>query len=164
MLEYLLCFRISVLFAYQAEKSKNKFIFLLFSLISILFPVILAALRDYSIGVDTSHYLRGTWSMAVKRTDSLSRFLTTYLRVSAKDEIVYAWFLWIIAKISNGSNRIFLFATQLVIVGGVYIGAFRLKHHANPAFTMLIFYLLYYHHSLNITRQYMAMSIIFGGG
>ena len=61
----------------------------------------------------------------------------------------------------TGNYTVFLFATHTVIITGVYIGAFRQRHHANPALILLLFYLCFYNHSLNIMRQYMAMAIVF---
>jgi len=51
--------------------------------------------------------------------------------------------------------------THGVIMLFMYIGAFRMKHHAQPALILALFYLLYFNSSLNIMRQYMALAIVF---
>ncbi|MBQ1988336.1 MAG: hypothetical protein II234_00335, partial [Clostridia bacterium] len=74
---YLLCFGASVLFAFFAKKSKNRALFLAFSLISILFPTVLAGCRDYNIGIDVKNYitLERYWQGA-----SVSDSLWSYLK------------------------------------------------------------------------------------
>ena len=78
----------------------------------------------------------------------------------ASKEYIYALLLVTCAKMTGNFN-VFLTISHLIIIGCVYVGAFRLKRHANPVFILLLFYLIYYNHSLNIIRQYMAMSVIF---
>lgn len=131
------------------------------SLMSILVPVLLASLRDMSIGIDTSSYYNGTW-MRVYSTDmSLFQFLSYYSGIS-RERAEYGFILlqYIVAK-TTGSYNVFLFAVHFIIITCVYVGAFRMKEHAEPEITLLLFYLLYYNHSLNIYRQYIAMSIVF---
>ena len=49
---YLACFAVSGFFAYLANRTDKRRMFLLFSFISILIPVLLAGFRAYSIGID----------------------------------------------------------------------------------------------------------------
>lgn len=155
---YLVCFGVSVLFAHLANKARNRYSFFLWSFISIIVPVMLAALRDYSIGIDTLMYYNGWWTDAV-RAGSLFRFLRVYSH-TASMEYLYAALLGI--GVTFGKNfRVFLFCVHLVIVGGTYMGAFRLKHHAAPELTLSLFYLLYYNYSLNASRQHMALAVLF---
>lgn len=155
---YLVCFAASLLFAYCAEQSKKKFPFIMFSIISIAIPVLLAGFRDISIGTDTVQYYNNLWGVAI-RSKSLGSFLSIYSNFSS-NEFAYALIMGITAK-TTGNYHVFLTIVHVIIITGVYAGAFRLKKYAKPVFTLALFYLLYYNHSLNIIRQYMAMAILF---
>ena len=67
---YLVCFGISTLFAFFANRTKSRAAFLFLSVLSISVTVALAGLRDYSIGIDTANYmsLPRFWAGAVKRS------------------------------------------------------------------------------------------------
>ncbi len=162
MIIYLLCFSISVLFAHFAKNAKQRLVFVFCSLVSVLLPSLLAGLRDMSIGIDTINYyeMPRYWLGAVG-----SRSLLDYLRMflssgNGTQEILFAVLLGVIQK-TTGDFHVFLFVCHLIIVTGIYIGAFRMKKHAAPEITILLFFLLYYNHSLNITRQYIVMALIF---
>lgn len=160
---YLICFLISVLFAHQAKISKNRSGFIVWSVLSILVTVLLAGMRDVSIGIDTSNYYYGSWQRACYTNLPLWKYLKYYLTVSrGRSEVLFAAIEWIVAK-TFGNYNVLLFVVHLIIVGCVYFGAFRMERHAAPELTLLLFYLLYYNHSLNIYRQYIAMSIVFLG-
>lgn len=157
---YLACFAVSVFFAYLAKKSNKKINIIIFSVLSIAVTALLAGLRDYSIGIDTEHYFARNlyWDGAIKSA-TLSEYIYEYI-LSGYGEPLFALITGIISQIT-GSFEVFLTFVHVVIIGGVYIGAFRLKKYINPEFVLIIFYLFFYNHSLNILRQYMAMAIIF---
>lgn len=127
---------------------------------SILVTTALAGLRDYTIGIDTSNYLTYPqfWGGAVKY-GSLQEYMAYY---QSRDlgEPLFALILGLIENYT-GNFSLFLFVEHLVIITGVYIGAFRQRKHVNPVLVLLLFYLCFYNHSLNVTRQYMAMAVIF---
>lgn len=157
---YLLCFGASVALAHFAGKAKSRKMFILLSLLSIVVPVALAGVRDYSIGIDTNGYLnlKRYWHGATSY-DTLWEYLKFYVSIGY-GEFLFAFILGSIAQ-TTGNFTVFLITMHAVIITGVYIGAFRQKEHADPAFILLLFYLLFYNHSLNVTRQYMAMAIVF---
>ena len=161
---YLITFGISALFAHQAKKSKSRGNFFWWSVLSILIPVLLAGLRGVSVGIDTKNYYNGTWSRALLVVDlPLKDAVAAYLAASRERfEVLYGLLVRIVAK-TTGNYQVLLFLTHLIIVGGVYIGAFRMRDYADPDYTLLLFYLLYFNISLNISRQYMAMAILFAG-
>ena len=158
---YLTCFLISLLFAYLAKKASDKISFLLFSAISLIIPIMLATLRDYSVGVDTLNYLTADmyWQGA-SSASSLTEYMKYYLQNGGRSEPLFALFIGIIAQ-TTGEYRVFLFLAQAVIMIGIYVGAYRMKEHSDPVLTLLLFYLLYFNYSLNATRQYMALAILF---
>ena len=160
MLIYLVCFASSAFFAFLAQKAKNKFLFVFLSIVSILITTILAGLRDVSIGIDTKNYYYGSWLRAMNST-SLSDFFRRYFLFSNdRTEVLSILLIGVTARLT-GDFQMFLFLEHLIIISCLYIGAFRLQKHADPVFVLLCFYFLYYNHSLNITRQYISMAILF---
>lgn len=156
---YLICFFFSVLFAHLAYRTNKIGYFIFYSIISILVTTMLAGLRDYSVGIDTLNYYYGIWDWATT-AESIPDFFEKYsLYSDEKNEWLFATLVGLVAQI--GDYHLLLFFVHLIIIGGVYIGAFRMRHHARPEIILLLFYLLYYNHSLNIYRQYMAMAIVF---
>ncbi len=157
---YITCFIGSVFFAYLAKRSRNRCSFIACSIISLLITIVLATLRDYSIGIDTYGYLRLNyyWQGATSFS-SIYEYLKYYLQ-AGNSEPLFALFMGVIAQVT-GEYRVFLFMAQTVTMVGVYIGAYRMKDHSDPVLTLLLFYLLYYNYTLNATRQYMALAILF---
>lgn len=156
---YLLCFGASALFAQLAYKSKIKQMILLWSVLSIAVTVILAGLRDYSIGIDVENYrsFRLYWGQAYA-SGNLGEYLKFYSKF--EHEYIFALIIGCVAQYT-GNFRLFLFICHTVIITGVYIGAYRQRKNVNPAMVMLLFYLYFYSHSLNVMRQYMAMAVVF---
>ena len=156
---YLICFAVSTLFAFWGQKIKSRNGKIIFITLSIAITVLLAGLRDIYVGIDTSHYYENLWTEALKKPSTWS-FLKSYHKYYPSKEYLYALLLGASAQLT-GNFHVFLTLVHLIVIGGIYIGAFRLKKYASPAFIVLLFYLFYYNHSLNIIRQYMAMAIIF---
>lgn len=157
---YLACFAGSALFAHYANKTQKKQLFWLFSVLSILVTVLLAGLRDYSIGIDVKNYLNMDrfWAGAI-RAESLGDYMKHYLSLGLREPL-FALFIGAIAQFT-GQYRVFLFLSHVIIMVGVYIGAYRMRHRVRPELVLFLFYVLYFNNSLNIIRQYMALAIIF---
>ena len=77
---YLVCFAASTALAYFANKSKKPKLFWLLFVLSILVPVMLAALRDWSVGTDTMNYytMPRFWAGAIS-AESLGAYLKYYV-------------------------------------------------------------------------------------
>lgn len=156
---YLLCYGASALFALAAHRSRHRAGAVIWSLLSIAVTVVLAGLRDYSIGIDVENYKNfNIYWVQASRSTSVADYLHFYMQYGS--EYLFALYLGCIAQFT-GQYRVFLFLSHLVIVGGVYIGAYRQRKYVNPALVLLLFYLLFFSHSLNVIRQYMAMAIVF---
>lgn len=157
---YLFCFIISAGFAFFASKAENRKNFYILSFFSIAVMVALAGFRDYTVGTDTYNYLHKSmyWGGAVS-ADSLWDYFKFYFPLGY-GEPLFAILVGVIAQLT-GSYTFFLIVCHTIILVCVYIGIFRFKEYVNPAFVLLVYYLLYYNHTLNMTRQYIAVSIVF---
>lgn len=155
---YLVCFGLSIFFAYLSLKETNRYRKFAFLIISAALPIILAGLRDFSIGIDVENYRINKiqyWPSAVS-SDSVWEYMAS----NDWAEPLFSLFMGIIAQ-TTGCFRLFLLLSHTAIIAGVYVGAMRLKKHADPALVIALFYLIFFNHSLNIIRQYMAMALIF---
>ena len=157
---YLVCFAVSAVLAHLAGKTENKKLFYFFSVLSVSVVVLLAGLRDFSIGVDTVSYMEKKlyWDGAIKSA-TFRDYILFYID-SGYGEPIFATLVGIVAQFT-GNYSIFLTIVHAIIVICVYIGAIRLKKWVNPEIVLLIFYFFFFNHSLNGIRQYMAMAIIF---
>ena len=156
---YLVCFALSAFFAYLAEKQNKRWLVLLFSGLSILLPILLAGLRDLTIGIDTfSYYTKKQYWGLASAADSLWSYLSYYLP-QGYGEVLFALFIGIFGQI--GSYPLFLLFAHSWIMVWVYVGAWRLRKHVRPWLVLLLFYLAFYNHSLNALRQYMALAVAF---
>ena len=156
---YLACFLLSALFAFFAAKAQSRWKTIVFSFLSIILPVLLAGLRDISVGIDTSNYydMERYWATA-SVVDSVKEYMAFYLP-KGYGEVLFALLVGVMGQIGN--FHLFLFVVHGWIITCVYIGAFRLRKYIQPWLVLLLFYLAFYSHSLNVMRQYMALSIVF---
>ena len=133
--------------------------FILLSVFSVGITVVLAGLRDISIGIDTHNYYYHSWNNAMLFEGPFLNYIKFFvLNSRERFELLFGVLVGIVAK-TTGSYSVFLLLVHSIIVGGVYIGAFRMRDHSEPDFTLLLFYLLYYNQSLNIFRQYIFIII-----
>lgn len=157
---YFITFSLSLLLMHKAYSSKTRRVFIWLSIFSILIPALLAGMRGITVGVDTRNYYEIVWIRAI-RSDSMGSFINSYIfGRTIWIEPLFMLLAGIIEKIT-GDYQIFLFCIHLIIVSCVYIGAYRLRNHANPLFVFLLFFFLYYNYSLNISREFIAISIIY---
>lgn len=160
MIIYLVYFAASAFFAYLALKAPDRRRRIVFSLVSIGIMVFLAGMRSMHIGIDVANYhkLARYWGEATRK-ESLWAYLR-YYKTTGYGEPLFALFIGAIGQLT-GNYQVFLTLSHLIIISGVYIGAYRQREHVNPVLVLLLFYLFFFSHSLNIIRQYMAMAMIF---
>lgn len=159
---YLFCYAASALLAYCAKKYiKNRPLFIALSLVSIFIPALLAGLRGMAVGVDTKNYYNLYWEQAQSSSSIMGgiKYSMEYFHRTVP-EILFFFLVGIVSKLT-GSYNLLLFLCHFIIVGCIYIGAFRFRDHAEPELTLLFFYFIHFGQSLNIMRQVMAMAVIF---
>lgn len=153
MIPYLSFFAITLLFTYISEnKCKNKTAWVLFSLLSIVTPALLAGFRDDTIGTDIQTYVISTFN-AASNYDGLKEFVS-----SANIDIVFASLMYL-------SNMLFddisgaMFIISLFTIFPIYWALFNIKRKISITLGVFLFLLSFYNLSLNIMRQSMALSV-----
>ena len=154
---YIICYLMSIFFAYLAQRAKNKDVVIFYSVISILITSILGGLRAATIGTDVGYYGYPDALKAIK-AESLLSFVNSGIR----GEIGYLCVCYISANLFNHPNGA-LFMYQLITITCVYLGAYRYRKIAPVYMTMTLFYLMYYQYSYNAMRQSIATAIVFAG-
>ena len=151
---YVSCFLVSVFFAYLAQKSRDKKVMILFSVISILVPSILGGLRANGVGIDTLVYGYQNCMRALRSPDFL-----TFNKASGTD-LGYNIICYSVMK-TFGHENWFYFVCMLITISCTYVGAYRHKDKIPLYVTMFVFYFMFYNRSLNVIRQFLSASIIF---
>ena len=115
----------------------------------IILPSILAGMRDNDIGTDISYYAEKVFYSSNKEPDSMN------------GEIDSAFY--ILSYISHFiSNRFgfFLFLIEAWILSFYCFALHLMRKHLSITIAITMFMLLNYNQSLNIMRQYMALSVL----
>lgn len=153
MLLYITTFIISILSGHIAQCfENNKFARYFYSAISIGSLVILAGCRDITIGSDTIAYPMTVYKNASNYEFSLVGLI----------EPLYGFLGYIVYTLDGGFNML-LFITHLIIVSAFYIGFWRLKNQVPIYMCMFLFCFLFFNMSLQISRQAIAVSLVFLG-
>lgn len=162
---YIVFFLLSCFLIWLSEKSRSRYIGKLLALIAILLPCILAGMRADTIGTDVKVYVEPMYN-AAKQSTSFSSYLSQrwyviwrYMYVE-KFEIGFTTLVYLIEKL-GGSLGTVLFFIHALIVAPIYLGLKKMKKQYPICLGMLVFYLLFYNASLNMMRQWIAMSILF---
>lgn len=152
---YIVVFLLSCFLSNSANKryGNRKFGFCFYSILAIACPVLLAGLRDYSIGTDTLAYVN--IFHAACESNSLVGFFLTYPSV----EKGYMFISYLVSRISSNPS-VMLSVNHALIIVPLYIAFFRMRDNLNPVLSLFIFFFFFYNESLNLTRQYISMSFI----
>ena len=153
MWPYLLCFTLSSVFTGCASyfKKKNRLLFLIISIIAILFPCVLAGARDYSIGSDVLIYGNHIFN------NSLSLSFTEYMKTDA--EFLYLILVYVCSHICP--NLFFqYFIIEAIIFVPIYITLQRDESCRYAWLGIAVYFLVLFPYSLNLLRQSIAVSIV----
>ncbi len=163
MLIYLAGFALSTALIALGEKKKTKH-FVLLSVFALLIPCLIAALRAPYVGTDTTVYLKPLSHSAIT-ADNLWEFFKTYWWYSYKNvyvegyEIGFSLLVYLAGK-STASMVAVQFAVAAAIIVPIYITLARYRKQIPIWLGMLMFYLFFFNSTLNMMRQWMAMSFL----
>lgn len=162
---YFTTFFLSAFLLFIAEKNRksNKLIVV----IALLIPIMLAGLRKIGIGTDTEVYVNVLYDAASSSSgfiDYLGKKVYSSFQIKPVTnwEIGYNLLVYVSTKITHSYQGV-LFATHLLIITFVYQGLVKIQGNFSRAWAMLVFYFMFYSSSLNLMRQWIAISIIFYG-
>lgn len=160
MFIYLLVFLINILLAFEADCTykKRKPICIFFLCIIIFVNVLFVGLRDFSVGNDTSLYIDNYFSEAGKLTS-----LSDLESLEGTDYNLGFLFLAYLANLFGNNSQILLVFTELFIISTIVIGIYQFRKTLPVKFWsfFLLFGLLYYMNTMNIMRQWCALSLVF---
>lgn len=154
-MEYILCFITSLIFTYLAEKSdrgmKKCYIF-----IALICPVLLAGLRDVSIGIDVNMYVTPTFYIA-QNSSSLVSFLHYY---ETEEDLGFFIYVFFVTKCFN-SLWVLMALNHLIIMVPIFAALFyvKRKYDISVWFGLAIWLLSFYNMSLCVIRQEMSISL-----
>lgn len=155
MLPYLIVFLISLFATHNASKYKTKSLsFYIHSCFAIMPLLVITAYRDATIGTDTESYI-----YLFEKCFSYKDDLWSYILLNPNFEIVFLCYNFIIAQ-EILSIEAYYIITYGIILGLIYISAFKLNRYISPTIFIFVYLFLFYSDSLNIMRQYIAVSFV----
>lgn len=134
---------------------RRKIRFILWAALGILIPCLLAAMRDYSVGVDTKNYAVNITSLA----SYTHNFNLIYLENGGGTELLYILLIYIVTFFTS-DGAIVLFLLQLLSIVPVFIAAINLKNKMSVPLVMGTYFLMFYNNSLNLCKQSVACSFL----
>lgn len=157
---YIIVFLINIFLAFGADRTyiKRKSICLFFLCMIVFVNVLFVGLRDFSVGNDTSLYIDNYFSEAGKLTS-----LSDLESLEGTDYNLGFLFLAYLANLFGNNSQILLVFTELFIISNIVIGIYQFRKTLPVKFWsfFLLFGLLYYMNTMNIMRQWCALSLLF---
>lgn len=158
MTAFLVCFIFTPIFTYFAQKNfkksdnKSRILSIVFSVIAILIPSIIAGVRDLTVGRDIGVYVTPTIESA------LNSGFWDYM-TNSTNEIGYSLLIYIIT-IFTDNVHVSLFIIQLLTITFIYLFAYKKRDKLQMWFVILIYLLSWYCISYTMMRQSIAVAII----
>lgn len=149
----------SILFTYFALRIKKKFrgVRILFFLLAVFSPCILAGMRGNYIGTDMQIYILPLYKIA-RSSLSFEMFVSSALEKLAINDILYLIVTYLAAKVFD-SRTVLLFMNEVLVVLPIYIALNKdNENRYSITMGMFIFYCFMYNASFNMVRQSIALS------
>ena len=127
-------------------------------ILAILIPCIVAAIRDTTVGVDTSGYPISHMQIA-SQLSSVSQIVE---RLSLGSEYLYAIILFLCSRVTS-DYWLILFVYQLLTIVPIMATAIKIRNRAPMSVTMAIYMLVFFNNSLNMMRQSVSCAFILYG-
>lgn len=152
MLPYLITFTLSITAYRFATKPLKKWVRMLFLILSILPPTILAGLRDAKLGRDWFGYGIDIWNLATNH--NLYQTLTQFQAI----EPGYKLLNYIIGYFSFDCH-IFFFFHQMILVSIAVFISYRYRKYRCSEVILLFYFLYVFNTSMTIIRQSIALML-----
>jgi hypothetical protein len=154
LIVYIIAFALSLLGVRIADlwyEDQRRFI--AGSLLAVLPPILIAGLRDSTVGSDMELYIVPIFNGIASNGQNLSEFIDSYPEI----EIGYLFVNYVIAQLTD-QPFFLLLSIHILIIVPLYITAMRWREQLSPVLFMFIFYMIFYQESLSIVRQSIALS------
>lgn len=123
------------------------------SILAVLPPILIAGLRDSTVGSDMELYIVPVFNGIASNGQNLIEFIDSYPDM----EIGYLFVNYVIAQLTD-QPFFLLICIHILIIIPLYITAMKWREHLSPVLFMFIFYMIFYQESLSIVRQSIALS------
>ena len=152
------CFCTSLLFMGMAQTfdirvGKRSQPFILFFLVALAIPVLLAGLR-WQVGTDFGNY-----QSLYKLINSFT-MLEEFSNQSGRTEWGYMLLNVLAFRVFQSEQMVF-FLSSLLIYGLFFLGFWKEHETGSIMLSLYIFYMCFFPQSMNIIRQYLAMGVLF---
>lgn len=137
---------------FSNAKTQNRFVIFLGVLITALPLSLIAGLRDPSVGTDTSDY------MVIFNSIYKSSLVECFSEIEIEKGFVLL--VKILSILLGEDNSIIFFALEYVSLIVLIYALLNIKDKLNPCLVFFLYFLVFYHCSLNIVRQGLSMSLI----
>lgn len=158
MIAYLICFTLTPVFTYLAQKNfknNNKKLGIAFSILAIFVPTYICGIRRIGVGRDIDLYVEPTLKFA--RGLSFEAYMMTP-KVNCIEN-GYTIFVYIFSRFSNDLNLL-LFLIQLIPCFAVYYFAYKNREKFPMWLVMLVYLLVWYCRSFTVMRQSIAIGLV----
>lgn len=154
MIVYIITFALSLLGVKMADLwYDDRHRFLVGSLLAVLPPILIAGLRDSTVGSDMELYIVPIFNGIASNGQNLMEFLDSYPDM----EIGYLFVNFVIAQLTD-QPFFLLVCIHVLIIIPLYITAMKWRERLSPVLFMFIFYMIFFQESLSIVRQSIALS------
>ena len=154
MIIYILTFALSLLGVKIADLwYDDQRRFLAGSFLAVLPPILIAGLRDSTVGSDMELYIVPIFNGIASNGQNLMEFIDSYPDI----EIGYLFINYVIAQLTD-QPFFLLLSIHILIIIPLYITAMKWREHLSPALFIFIFYMIFFQESMSIVRQSIALS------
>lgn len=162
---YLACYLSSCLFAYLNFRTKkiNGIVSSVLMAIAILIPCVIAGIRDFHIGTDVNVYVKPVIESMRNSDVSLFTLLYNEIFVEETNGLFFTTLLYLFSHFQNGLF-LALFTIEFFCLFPVYCAIRKQELSAElKTVSLFCYFCFFYHLSLNLMKQCIAVSIIFWG-
>lgn len=159
MLVYLLIFVLSGSFAalggFFRHGKRNRFLSILFLVLAVLLPSILAGCRDYNVGTDTNGYVRSLFAIALS-SQNISQYLVSQIN---QYELGFLLLTYFSAHVTANMHFL-LFLVEAITLSTMMISIVKLSNENGLGAAFGAYLILHYNESFNLVRQSLAVAFV----
>lgn len=150
MVPYIVAFVITLLLVHRDAKKSNNWLYYILAPLPL---IMLVTFRDVNVGTDTKEYTN-IYEYA-SDCSNIIMFLG-YTRI----EPLYAALTYFISALGLSVEFLFFICACLSIYP-ILIGARMIRNEVSQTYVIFLFCMMFFHYSMNITRQAIAMAFLF---